>query len=144
MAEELNKTQLWGWWHDKVKKDNRLYMKAAHKALDIPEDDMLDASNSHNKTGLTWKEILAIGCVLIGGLLGANYLGLLGANKNMSNTPAVTITNSPSASNPTIGGPDTWTQLVPDTNIEAPKQKQSELQDTDSILKITPDEEKSS
>jgi len=35
----------------------KLYMKAAHKSLDIPEDDDMQI-NSHVRNGVSWKEML--------------------------------------------------------------------------------------
>lgn len=97
---DIDNDGLWGWWHDKVKKDNRLYMKAAHKALNIPEDDMLDASNSNNRIGITYKEILVFGILGLALLFGWHYMN---KETEKESSPPAAVTS-----------PDSWMDLAPD------------------------------
>ena len=66
----IDKKQLWGWWKDREDVKERLYMKAAHKALDIPDDDM---QINANKSGIG--ALGAIGIALAAGIA-PSILGL--------------------------------------------------------------------
>lgn len=49
MANEINKDVLYGDWREGNKQKDALYMRAAHKALDIPEGDMnINANRTTN------------------------------------------------------------------------------------------------
>lgn len=55
----IDKQGLWGWWHEHQKWADRLHRKAAHKALDIEDDEMIQANRIYN--GLDWMGIVAVG-----------------------------------------------------------------------------------
>jgi len=53
---------MWGMWQKTANWQDKLHRRAAHKALNIPEEDVITSTNiSHN--GVGWKElaILALG-----------------------------------------------------------------------------------
>ena len=68
---EDDKQLLYGDYRDGLKAQQKLYMKAAHKALDIPDDDM---QINANRFGLSPAGVVAV--ALASGLLGVGGLGL--------------------------------------------------------------------
>jgi hypothetical protein len=82
-------------WRDK------LHKRAAHKALNIPEDEVIQANRI---TGVTWKEIAAAGVV------GAS---LLGAGKYLFDAPK---TEAPAAA----ASSDTDTDTITDFEFVEP------------------------
>lgn len=60
-------------WQAATEWQNELYKKGCHKALDIPEDMNFQA----NRTGMGWRELLAIGATLAGLMGMSKGLGLL-------------------------------------------------------------------
>lgn len=47
----IDKNALWGWWRSTQQWQEKLQRKAAHKALDIPDDEMQIKSTTNN-TGI--------------------------------------------------------------------------------------------
>ena len=78
----VDKQGLWGWWHDSVKWQDDLHKRAAHKALDIPEEDPVITTNT--RTGLDWKGI----AVIIAGMVAAGSIGGVVMNQQSANTQA--------------------------------------------------------
>ena len=76
----IDKQALWGDFRDAERQNRewreKLANKAAHKALDIPLDGPgLGVNVTKNEsTGISWKEIAAVGGLGLGGLLGWNAL----------------------------------------------------------------------
>lgn len=58
---------LFGQWYGPRAWRDRLQRKAVHKALNIPED-FDDMNNVGNRSGMGWKEIVAIGAFLLAAL----------------------------------------------------------------------------
>jgi len=56
--------ELWSWWYGPQKWKHNLEKKAAHKALDIPEDEGMQ--NVGNKSGMGWKELAILGAIGLG------------------------------------------------------------------------------
>ena len=67
---DIDKEEHYGEFLKRERWQDKLYQKLAHKSLDIPDDDM----NLNVKTGMGWKELLAIGTVCCGGAGLASYL----------------------------------------------------------------------
>jgi len=61
---DIDKRALWGWWAKNADNREKLDMKVAHKALDIPEDNEVNVSTT---TGMSWKELAVIAASMIGG-----------------------------------------------------------------------------
>ena len=59
MAEDLDKKELYGEYLKGEKAKRDLYLRGAHKALDIAEEDM-NVSTEVNKIGLGWRELLVV------------------------------------------------------------------------------------
>jgi hypothetical protein len=57
---------LYGEWIRNQRWRDRLHRRTAHKALNVPDDDM----DIRVKHGITWKELLALGALLAGAALG--------------------------------------------------------------------------
>lgn len=83
-----NESDPWAEWRAANTWRDRLHQRAAHKALDIPEDMTVNANQS---SGLGWRELLAIGATLAG-------LGWIG--KDIIRPPA-----TPPAAAPVIVAP---------------------------------------
>jgi len=86
----------WSRWLDGQLWKGKLDKKLAHKALDIPEDDVII---SNKQSGMSWKELLVIAAAALGGF----HLW-----SQMPGTPPETP--PPVASTPS--DPDTDTSLV--------------------------------
>lgn len=84
-------------WRDKLSR------RAAHKALNIPLDDVIQANRINS--GVTWKEIAAGGAVLA---------GLLGAGKYLFDPP-----QAPSPA-PAAAASDTDTDTITDLEFVEP------------------------
>jgi hypothetical protein len=94
----INKSELYGEF-SRAELDNRnrqewrdrLYRKAAHKSLDIPDpeaEEMGDISVSHVKNGIGLKEILATGALVLGGIGLWQAPALLAAFRALQPIPA--------------------------------------------------------
>lgn len=68
---EIDKNAMYGRYQRGEDADRRLYLKTAHKALDIPFDDM--GIQATTNTGIGWKEILALGTLGAGGIAAAQF-----------------------------------------------------------------------
>lgn len=81
---DLNPQTVWGMANQNFLWRDKLHKRAAHKALNIPEEEVIQA----NRIGVTWKEIAAAGVV------GAS---LLGAGKFLFDKPSEIPAAAPSA-----------------------------------------------
>lgn len=63
--QDVDKRALYGWWFKHSAWRDDLDKRMAHKALDIPETE--DMQNVGNRNGMTWRELLAIGALLLAG-----------------------------------------------------------------------------
>ena len=70
-AEHAN--TMWGLWQKTADWQDRLHKRAAHKALNIPEEDVITSTTVTN-SGLGWKELLLIAALMAGTGAGAYYL----------------------------------------------------------------------
>lgn len=66
-ADAPDKNLLYGWWFKSRDWQDSLHKKAAHKALDIPEDMGDITSTKQVQSGMGWKELVAIGAMGLGG-----------------------------------------------------------------------------
>jgi hypothetical protein len=57
------KEQIYGEWLRTSRWRDDLYRRAAHKSLDVPEEEMITV----NRSGITWREIAAVGALALGG-----------------------------------------------------------------------------
>ena len=80
VSNEINKDELYRDYTRRVDWQDKLYKTAAHKALDVPEDDMNITSNSGNTVNNTYQQPkgslgtlakLALGGALLGTGMGA-------------------------------------------------------------------------
>jgi len=65
----IDKEKVYGEYLNAQRKRRRLALSAAHKALDIPEDDEVNIIN-----GFGWKELLVVAALICGSLLGWAWL----------------------------------------------------------------------
>lgn len=69
---ESDKEKLWGWWYSAKKWQDKLHKSAAHKALDIPEDEMAGIQANKemvvNNSGMSPAWLLATAVIGLGGL----------------------------------------------------------------------------
>jgi len=70
-------------WRDK------LHERAAHKALDIPEDG--EMNNVGNRSGMGWKELAVIGAMVAGTGYGVAQFN----NSNVTTEPAPPVASAP-------------------------------------------------
>lgn len=74
VPSDVARRSIWPWWATNQNWSDKLHKKAAHKALDIPEEEMIQA----NKIGLGGASVAAIaagaGLLPIAGFLLASYL----------------------------------------------------------------------
>lgn len=87
---------VWAEWTKGLRWKSDLERRATHKALDIPEDPMIQANRI---SGVTWKEIAAGGAVLA---------GILGAGKYLFDPPKA---DPPAATSTVDTDTDTLTAL---------------------------------
>lgn len=65
MSDDIDKQQLYGDFRDEQARRGKLMHKAAHKALDIPEDDMqINANKTTHVNGIGTKGLVAIAATL--------------------------------------------------------------------------------
>ena len=57
---------LYGEWLGKLRWQDALEKKLAHKSLNIPEEMAVNADNRQYTQGMTWKDILALGLLVLG------------------------------------------------------------------------------
>lgn len=62
---ETLKDKLYGDYRRGQNWRQRLYKQVCHKAVDIPDDDVNISTQS--ATGITWRELLAVGALALGG-----------------------------------------------------------------------------
>ena len=65
----------------------KLFRKASHKALDIPDDDM----DLNVRNGMGWKELAVVGAMVLGAAWGAKYFAV----PESPAPPAVTVPATP-------------------------------------------------
>jgi hypothetical protein len=83
-----DKNQLYGRYQKDEDWRTKLNKKLRHKALDIPMDDDVQVKNTTTtNSGLGWKELAALGAILIGG--GGLYQ--LGSYKAQQATPPAVV-----------------------------------------------------
>ena len=108
---EIDKKFLYGKFESGQEWQNTLNRKAAHKALDIPEDMPITV----HKNGLGWKELLAIGAMGMLGLgTGVGGLAGVGGLMYLLNKPAAAPA---AAANPPPISTDTDTDTQYDFDI---------------------------
>lgn len=73
---EPNKNELYGRYQRHEDWRDGLHRRVAHKSLDIPELEDVHVNNS--RTGLGWKELLAVGAIVAGVPWAASLLNLTG------------------------------------------------------------------
>lgn len=64
---------MWGVWQKTADWQDKLHKRAAHKALNIPEEDVITSTNITN-SGLGWKELLLMAGLVGGAGFGAYHL----------------------------------------------------------------------
>ena len=64
---EIDKDKLYGKYQEGEDKKRNLFLKTAHKALDIPQDDMNISPTTVTTTGIGWKELLVMAARGLGG-----------------------------------------------------------------------------
>lgn len=62
---DVDKQTIHGWWLRQALWRDDLDRRLSHKALDIPEQEPME--NVGNRSGMTWRELLAIGALLLTG-----------------------------------------------------------------------------
>jgi hypothetical protein len=67
-ASEIDKEQLYGEWLKSTRWQDKLFRKAAHKSLDIPDDDVQINANRFQSGVNPW---IAVAAILASGALGA-------------------------------------------------------------------------
>ncbi len=84
MSNEISQDSLYGDYREMLKAKEKLHLRAAHKALNIPEDDM---QINANRTGLG--PLGAIGIALVSSLVPGGFLlwSLLGQAASQLPTP---------------------------------------------------------
>ena len=100
----IDKNALYGDYRDHMKKQNRLYMRAAHKALDIPDDDV----GINTKTDNSRHGIGAIGATALAAIAGGLPLASL-FFAGMFNKPELPPTGPPAVVKP--AEPETKTEI---------------------------------
>lgn len=63
---DIDKEVLYGEYLRSSRWRDDLHRKAAHKALDIGEEEMIDASRRTTIQGIGWKEIAVVGALALG------------------------------------------------------------------------------
>jgi hypothetical protein len=69
-AEHAN--MMWGLWRKTADWQDKLHKSAAHKALNIPEEDVITSTNITH-SGLGWKELAIIALAGAAGLFGYSH-----------------------------------------------------------------------
>lgn len=69
-AEHAN--MMWGMWKKTADWQDKLHKSAAHKALNIPEEDVITSTNITH-SGLGWKELAIIALAGAAGVLGYSH-----------------------------------------------------------------------
>lgn len=69
--DSVDKEALYGEHMARQRWQDKLFRTSCHKALDIPEDDMQLTNNQH---GITGKHLVALGVIVLTGLLGWRLL----------------------------------------------------------------------
>ena len=89
MNEPLSKDVLYGDFRDNMAKKQKLAMRAAHKALDIPEDDMnINANRTTTGVGIAG----VIGIIMASSILPlglATYLAMKSPADNSAKSPVI-------------------------------------------------------
>ena len=60
---------MWGMWRKTADWQDKLHKRAAHKALNIPEEDVITSTNITH-SGLGWKELAILALAGAAGVLG--------------------------------------------------------------------------
>jgi hypothetical protein len=94
----------WARWARNIDWRDKLHKKASHKALDIPEDDVIQSSNKEiTNNGLGFKELIALGLLGLGGAY------MITNNNNQQPTPPTQP--------PPVVAPDNDTDTISDVSF---------------------------